>query len=139
MAISLEPKNFFSQNEFLIGDSAYALQTHLLRPYKAPKSKIRENKSFNYHFSAIRMTIEHCIESHDMVVQMILVCIILHNICISQDDDRNEEYNIDLQDPENDEADENRDDSDTDEIWTPANAFQLEIQKHLVLRHFNYI
>ncbi|KAH9150988.1 hypothetical protein AeRB84_006291 [Aphanomyces euteiches] len=93
MAIALEPTRFFSDGEFLLGDSAYALNKHLIRPYKAAKSKIKENKKLNYHFSAMRMTIEHCIgmvksrftrlrdgfftilrdaECHDAVIRMIV-------------------------------------------------------------------
>ncbi|KAF0732580.1 hypothetical protein Ae201684P_014347 [Aphanomyces euteiches] len=101
------------------------------------------------------MTIEHCIgmiksrfsrlrdgfftimrdtECHEMVIRMILACIMLHNICISKDDERNEEYDVDTPQIEVHGALEPDHD---DDVWTPANEFQLEIQKHLVLRHFN--
>ncbi|KAH9184997.1 hypothetical protein AeNC1_013026 [Aphanomyces euteiches] len=116
MGIAIQPSEFFSDGEFLLGDSAYALQSHLMRPYKNPKAKIRENKRFNFHFSSMRMTIEHCIgmlkarfsrlrdgffnilrdeECQDSVVRMIFACVIIHNICITADDERNDGYSDD--------------------------------------------
>ena len=104
--LSKEPRNFFSDNEWLAGDSAYKLATTVITPFRANNCASNKQK-FNKRFSRYRIRIEHCfgllketfgslkelrpqIRNDDCVknvCEWIVVCAILHNIAIAQKDE----------------------------------------------------
>lgn len=57
----LEPHRFFSDNQFLLGDSGYTASRHMLTPYRNPAAQINENAEFNLEFSRARVLVEHAI------------------------------------------------------------------------------
>ena len=46
-------KKLFTSDEWLWADSAYALDSWCITPYKKPLSNLAENKTFNYHLSRV--------------------------------------------------------------------------------------
>lgn len=94
----LNSRNLFTEEEFMWGDSAYALTSHVIAPYKLPKSIIPDNKTFNYYLSRIRVRSEHAIGflkgrfgslnelrqkirspiTHKLALIWIKTCIVLH-------------------------------------------------------------
>ena len=44
----------FNENEWMWVDSAYALDSWCIAPYKRPHTALPENKTFNYHLSWVR-------------------------------------------------------------------------------------
>ena len=55
----MHPEIFFSEDEYIMGDSAYPLSKHMLCPYKAHGDIPNDNLAFNLHFSGVRVIIEH--------------------------------------------------------------------------------
>ncbi|KAF9511869.1 hypothetical protein BS47DRAFT_1281314, partial [Hydnum rufescens UP504] len=55
------PAAWFSDHEWVWGDSAYALRPWCIVPYKKPHSLFQNNEIFNYHLSKIRIKSEHTI------------------------------------------------------------------------------
>ena len=51
--------NLFNENEWMWADSAYALDSWCITPYKKPLAALPENKTFNYHLSRVRVKSEH--------------------------------------------------------------------------------
>ena len=81
---------------FLLGDSAYPLQTRLMKPYPDSSAMTSEQKMYNYRTSRARIVIENAfgrlkgrwrrlIKKNDMSVGnvpcVIAACCILHNLC----------------------------------------------------------
>lgn len=53
------PYKYFDPEEYLLADKAYALNRHLIIPYKEPAASQPENAAFNYQLSIPRVKIEH--------------------------------------------------------------------------------
>ena len=81
---------------FLIGDSAYPLQTWLMKPFANTGILTREQQHFNYRLSRARMVVENTFgrlkarwrrlqKRNDMSIEhipcIISACCILHNVC----------------------------------------------------------
>ena len=49
----------FNENEWIWADSAYALNSWCVTPYRKPLSALAENKVFNYHLSRVRFLFIH--------------------------------------------------------------------------------
>ena len=102
-------QRFFQENEFLIADKAYALERHVITPYKGQAGRQKQNSKFNHHLSTCRVKIEHafgvlkarwpslknlpirinedCIEGHNRVMQWTIACLVLHNLLTDIEDD----------------------------------------------------
>ncbi|KAF5195667.1 hypothetical protein FRX31_014745 [Thalictrum thalictroides] len=100
MDISKEPANFFSNGEYLIGDSAYGLSNHMITPFKSPATNLPENQVFNKFLAKSRVRNEHTIgilkgrwaslnelriainkrEDAEHAVGWIMTCCLLHNM-----------------------------------------------------------
>lgn len=120
--LSTTTHNFFSDMQYLAADSAYKLTPFIITPYRrnSRMTTADQRRRFNRYFSKYRVRIEHCfgrlkekfgslkelrfrLHSNDNYVYMcdwILVCCILYNIVVS-----NNEYEGDtiLNDGNNDE------------------------------------
>ncbi|KAI9909017.1 hypothetical protein PsorP6_015273 [Peronosclerospora sorghi] len=59
--ISKQPEQFFSENEFLLGDSGYTLTSRMLIPYRQPAASRPTNATFNLLHSRARVKVEHAI------------------------------------------------------------------------------
>lgn len=85
----------------ILGDSAYAIRTWLLIPYKDYGNLSREEQLYNKKLSATRVKIENCfgilkgrfrqllkLEMNSVVkmTKFIVACCILHNLCIDNND-----------------------------------------------------
>ncbi|RXW15588.1 hypothetical protein EST38_g10265 [Candolleomyces aberdarensis] len=55
-----EHNQLLGSNEFVWADSAYPLKSWCQAPYKEPESLLDNNKTHNFHVSAIRIRSEHC-------------------------------------------------------------------------------
>lgn len=58
-ALVKNPDRFFSDDEYIMGDSAYQLSKRMLCPYKVHDLTTEDNQLFNIYFSKLRVTIEH--------------------------------------------------------------------------------
>ena len=103
--IFTNPNLYFTNGQFLMGDSAYALSTRMLTPYKGRAALTEQNTEFNRRISTVRVAVEHGIgvlknrwgslkhvrlqykdrQTNDLerINEWILACIILHNVLIS--------------------------------------------------------
>ncbi|KAI9918931.1 hypothetical protein PsorP6_011582 [Peronosclerospora sorghi] len=59
--ISKQPEQFFSENEFLLGDSGCTLTARILIPYRQPAASRPTNATFNLLYSRARVRVEHAI------------------------------------------------------------------------------
>lgn len=81
---------------FLVGDSAYPLQTWLMKPFPHGSVTTRQERTYNYRISRARIVVEcafgrlkgrwrRLMKKNDMdinnVPQVIVACCVLHNIC----------------------------------------------------------
>jgi len=57
--IAKEPEEYFSQEQYLLTDSAYGLTTYTMTPYKKPASLQLDNKKFNKELSHGRIDVEN--------------------------------------------------------------------------------
>jgi hypothetical protein len=100
------PDDFFEAHQYLLADSAYWLSTHTIAPYKKPAALLRDNKSFNWKLSHIRIDIEHSFgmlksrfqsltnlrcrimdkAQYERAVQWIVAALVLHDLLISLTD-----------------------------------------------------
>ena len=105
--LQLNPQNFFSTGQYLLGDSAYVLTSTVVVPYKAPLSANKENRTFNKRLSHLRVDIEHTFgilkgrwgslkglriminsqQRYEYSCMWIYACIVLHNILCDLKDD----------------------------------------------------
>ena len=101
---------------FLLGDSAYPLNTWLIKPFSQTASLTRAQQNFNYRLSHARIVVENTfgrlkarwrrlMKQNDMeianVPNIIAACCVLHNMCEIHGDTFNEAWQGDpqLQDP----------------------------------------
>lgn len=114
----------FPNNTFLLGDSAYPSKSWLVTPYKDDGNLTQINRKFNYLHSSTRMVVEnafgllktrfrrllHFTEHSDLktVVNLTIASCVLHNICIDEKDDWDDEdgstEDIELNNLESEEA-----------------------------------
>ncbi|KAI9917071.1 hypothetical protein PsorP6_017012 [Peronosclerospora sorghi] len=59
--ISKKPEQFFSENEFLLGDSGYTLTSRMLISYRQPAASRPTNATFNLLHSRATVKVEHAI------------------------------------------------------------------------------
>ena len=59
MSLFKDHATYFSEGEFLLADSGYALTTFCLVPYRHPQAQFKHNQDFNELFSSARVKIEH--------------------------------------------------------------------------------
>ncbi|XP_055344565.1 uncharacterized protein LOC129592532 [Paramacrobiotus metropolitanus] len=98
---------YFKKDEYILADSAYAVSTTVLPPYrKGEKERSIANRRFNKQHSRLRVKVEHCIgmlknrfqclkglrvliackADHARAVMWFRACTVLHNICIDTRD-----------------------------------------------------
>ncbi|XP_037806208.1 protein ANTAGONIST OF LIKE HETEROCHROMATIN PROTEIN 1-like [Lucilia sericata] len=107
--LSLIPKKIFTGAEWLVGDSAYKLTGTVVTPFRtnATERSIKERTDFNKTLSRYRIRIEHCFgiikerfnSLKELKIQIknkssikracnwVLVCAILHNILLDQNEE----------------------------------------------------
>lgn len=94
--------NHFTPGRYILADSAYSLQEHVMVPYRRDGPRTREERYYNRILSAIRQTVERAIGLLKMgwrilydriplqrireIPFYILSCCILHNICLLSED-----------------------------------------------------
>lgn len=98
------------EDEWCWADSGFHLIKWLILPYKQPANRTRENQTFNYHLSKIRIRCEHTIgylkgrfqslkelrvrirsaEDLAFATAWINACIVLHTFCMDQELEINE-------------------------------------------------
>lgn len=93
---------------YIVGDSAYPLQHHLLTPYLAHHQRLDLSAvqlKYNFIQSSTRMIVEHAFGllknrwkrmkrldiSLDTATDFIIACIVLHNFCIIMNDEWEED------------------------------------------------
>jgi hypothetical protein len=106
--INTHQTEYFSEDQYLLGDSAYGTAfPYVISPFKSPVSKQERNKYFNYLLSKSRIIAEHCIgilksrfprlrdgfteaiqdeRDNEYVCKSIVAAAVLHNICIIRKD-----------------------------------------------------
>lgn len=92
----------FPANTHLIGDSAYALTSWMMVPFKDFGKLTKEQKRYNYHHSSTRMCIERAfgalkgrfrrlkyvdLRHIPSIVEVVLSCCTLHQLCIDCSED----------------------------------------------------
>lgn len=93
---------YFKNNSHILADSAYTLQEYVMIPYRNDGHLSVEEIHFNKVHSQIRMMVERSIgllklrwrilldtmhlKKVELIPYYILVCCILHNICLKADD-----------------------------------------------------
>lgn len=102
--LTTHPRDYFSEPEYVAGDSAYKLTTTVITPFRLNSTVLqsKQRASFNRFFSSKRVRIEHgfgvmkeklpslkCLsikikdpQSHKFACTWIRVCCILHNILL---------------------------------------------------------
>lgn len=99
----LQQEAKFPDNSHILGDAAYEIHEHLLTPFRDNGHLTERQQNYNYCHSATRMAIERCIgvlkgrmrsllhclpmKRMDLMAEYIVACCVIHNICISQDDE----------------------------------------------------
>ncbi|KAF9176043.1 hypothetical protein BGZ50_002025, partial [Haplosporangium sp. Z 11] len=48
------PRDFFSEGEYLLADSAYAVSKYCVPPYKSPAADLPDNTAFNFYLASSR-------------------------------------------------------------------------------------
>ena len=122
--LSQKSENYFSDAQWLAGDSAYRLTDTVLTPYRKNSTfrTYKQRQTFNKYFSSYRVRIENCFGilkekfsslkelririhdtiSHQYACSWILTCCVLHNIILPtlEQDDMNFYESEDLDDEE---------------------------------------
>lgn len=95
-----EDPNYFN-NYYLLGDSAYPVLQWLISPFRDTGFLTRDQRAFNYRLSATRVIVENAFGllkgrfrrlghfenfSIKFIVKIIMAACVLHNICITEDD-----------------------------------------------------
>ncbi|ETN11176.1 hypothetical protein PPTG_10128 [Phytophthora nicotianae INRA-310] len=141
--IAKHPERYFSGDEYLIGDTGYALSIRLITPYKLPAAAKDEHAFYNETISSARVINETCIgllknrwmslkeirtqikKKADFrhVNNHILACVLLHNLGLALADEWDE-----------DTADEEDDDEPrgTAEVGTAAQQKRERIKRALI-------
>ena len=105
--LALKPESYFSDDEWIAGDSAYKLTSTILTPFRKNSAAANSTdcKRFNRVFSEFRVRIEHCFsclkerfnslkelkliingnESIKKASIWIMVCAILHNVLLEDE------------------------------------------------------
>lgn len=111
-----EHGGLLDKSQFILADSGYPLKTWLVTPYRDDGHLSRTQRSFNFLHSSTRMRVERAfgilkgrfrslLHGLDMTVEnsarTILVCCILHNLCVQMDDELDEQDLV-LDGPESD-------------------------------------
>ena len=93
---------WFPNDSHLVGDSAYPNLTWLLAPYKDNGSSTRKHRNYNFKHSSTRMEIECAfgllngrfrrlkfvdMVNMDSIVKVIASVCVLHNVCLTTEDD----------------------------------------------------
>ena len=114
----LSPDDFFTELQYLLGDSAYEVLRFLIPAYRKPRGMFisREHEYFNTALGRARVLSEHCIgilkgrfpwlkcipckltenvESLRRILEYIDCCVILHNLLVQ----RNDHVDADFWDP----------------------------------------
>ncbi|ETL95420.1 hypothetical protein L917_06760 [Phytophthora nicotianae] len=137
------PERYFSGDEYLIGDTGYALSIRLITPYKLPEAAKDKNAFYNKTISSARVINENCIgllknrwmslkeirtqikKKADFchVNNHIIACVLFHNLGLALADEWDE-----------DTADEEDDDEPrgTAEVGTSAQQKRERIKRALI-------
>lgn len=141
--IGRHPEKFFSEGQYIGGDSAYAISENLVAPFKrnSTTANASDRAAFNTYFSSYRVKIE-CVygilketfaslkslrvrvngaEGHELACKWITACCILFNILRESFDDHDFDHMV----PEDEE----------DEMQLPANVRENE-KTRVALFHF---
>ncbi|KAE8971364.1 hypothetical protein PR003_g27408 [Phytophthora rubi] len=125
-----QPRRHFTGDEYLLGDSGYAVSKNIVTPYKKPAALKADNTALNGVVSSARVINENCIglwknrwmslkgirtqiktkKDFTVVNNHILVCALLHNLGLSLSDVWSDDSNSDS---ENDEDEDHVDVHDT--------------------------
>ncbi|ETM48619.1 hypothetical protein L914_06852 [Phytophthora nicotianae] len=141
--IAKHPERYFSGDEYLIGDTGYALSIRLITPYKLPEAAKDKNAFYNKTISSARVINENCIgllknrwmslkeirtqikKKADFchVNNHIIACVLFHNLGLALADEWDE-----------DTADEEDDDEPrgTAEVGTSAQQKRERIKRALI-------
>ncbi len=106
--LCISPTTYFSESQWLAGDSAYRLTETLITPFRKNSTfrSAQERQKFNKYFSSFRVRIENCfgivkekfsslkelririkdVQSHQYACEWITTCFILHNIILPYSD-----------------------------------------------------
>lgn len=95
--------NYFDNDKYLIGDSAYTLQKFVMVPYKDNGHLTAKEINYNYALSSSRMIVERSIgllkgrwryildklpmRRTDLIPYYIIACCVLYNICLMKGDE----------------------------------------------------
>lgn len=98
----VEDPNKFPSNSHLLGDAAYTLHERLMIPFSENGHLTRKQKNYNFCHSSGRIVIERAfgllkgrfrslltvldMERVDLILQFIIACFVVHNICFLQND-----------------------------------------------------
>lgn len=107
-SLSINLENYFNNNEYILGDSAYQLTNTVVTPYRANacEATFANRAKFNRTLSKYRIRIENCFgalkerfgslkelrirlkdkKSNLFAIKWITCCCILHNIIVEQND-----------------------------------------------------
>ncbi|KAJ0393686.1 hypothetical protein P43SY_008384 [Pythium insidiosum] len=116
--IITSPEQYFTGDEYLVGDTGYALTTRLIVPYKQPAANSPENTTFNEIISSARVVNENCIgliknrwmslkgvrtqikaaSDFKAVNDHVLTCVLLHNMAMVLEDTWYDDSNSDDED-----------------------------------------
>ena len=102
-------ESYFQPDEYILADKAYALERHIITPYKSPAATLPINVIFNYELSKPRVKIEHAFgilkvrwptiydipirigmdekKGHRKVHYWTMACLVLHNLLHTMRDD----------------------------------------------------
>lgn len=98
------PHEFFSDKEYLLGDSAYTCNDFMITPFKKPRARNQNERRFNATLSSRRIAVEHVFgilkarfpavtrigvritgtETHKLVVDWFEAACILHNFLLDE-------------------------------------------------------
>lgn len=98
--IMSNPRHFFPQDEFILGDKAYPVMEWLIPPYVDRGNLTRIQRQFNFQVSQTRQVIERAfallkgrfrrlkyldMNRTDLIPVTVLAACVLHNLCIDND------------------------------------------------------
>ena len=115
MLLFKHPENYFGEQQYIIGDSAFENGVNMVSAFKSPANCVmtEETEMFNNRLAKLRIFSEHCIgilkgrfpwlrsirlvitkekSSLRHILKLIDASVILHNMLISFGEDENEEW-----------------------------------------------